>query len=471
MTKKLFLSLAGIILFLTIFFAGIPLALSYFMLERKISPAVMTQYRTWKDTPIILPKEAFTAAPFQRETIKAAIKFRGTYAKLEKKAEAAVPEASLNEIYHNPSIPLPTRQMDAVTSLVTAFETLVKRPDYEVDAEIAGVIWKENVPFAGYTIGGLPQPSFTRVQTSTKLLALKAIMLAREGKDLEALDEAEMIFKSAQTSSYAAITTQLIGIAGRSIGTSVWTYAVDQTADPRLLENSLKDMNNFAESQAYFPEKLFLKTLDEISSLRWLKRQGWTIPEYQGCTGPELCWRAYASQRNYIQQVVLPRSKEDPTLKSQTKEIIDGIDLLSNLAYRMGPRHVSREYLKAHPFEATKFAITHESLRKYLFSTNLPESTGARLRVKTVVARFNLLRLKTARKLYRLREGHEAPDAAALVPKYLPRLPEDPFDAKTKAFKLSEVDYSLGPDGIDQKTAICYDPTNGTASAGDIFLK
>ncbi len=51
---------------------------------------------------------------------------------------------------------------------------------------------------------------------------------------------------------------------------------------------------------------------------------------------------------------------------------------------------------------------------------------------------------------------------------------EDPFTGEplqTIEEPGARVIYSLGPDGEDQRAAVSYDPTNGTFSAGDIFIR
>ncbi len=55
-----------------------------------------------------------------------------------------------------------------------------------------------------------------------------------------------------------------------------------------------------------------------------------------------------------------------------------------------------------------------------------------------------------------------------------PELPADPFgDGPLRSIEEAgaTIFYSLGPDQSDQRAAIAYDPTNGTTSPGDIFVR
>ncbi len=82
--------------------------------------------------------------------------------------------------------------------------------------------------------------------------------------------------------------------------------------------------------------------------------------------------------------------------------------------------------------------------------------------------------VRTATNLARLRVCLAALDRTIAVEGAAPTPPRDPF-ADGPLRELDEpagtVIYSLGPDRADQRAAIAYDPTNGTTSPGDIFLR
>ena len=67
-------------------------------------------------------------------------------------------------------------------------------------------------------------------------------------------------------------------------------------------------------------------------------------------------------------------------------------------------------------------------------------------------ARRHLLSTRLALRAYRLREGHPPTSLAALVPKYLPSVPQDPFAPLPLVYRVEKgkvVLYSRGPDGDD----------------------
>jgi len=82
----------------------------------------------------------------------------------------------------------------------------------------------------------------------------------------------------------------------------------------------------------------------------------------------------------------------------------------------------------------------------------IPVFTDVRLRLVHTEAAFGSLQARLAARAYRLRQGGAPPDLAALVPEYLPAVPQDPFAPKPLVYRLKGhrvVVYSRGPDGDD----------------------
>ena len=106
----------------------------------------------------------------------------------------------------------------------------------------------------------------------------------------------------------------------------------------------------------------------------------------------------------------------------------------------------------------------------HLYFGGQPNETEAYTQDAFSRARFDLLRLETARKIYKLEQGKEPERIEELIPDYLPEAPFDIFSKNRSPYREKPFYYSIGPDGVDQKGARLYDPTNGTISAGDVFL-
>lgn len=479
--RKIAITIIVLVLGPVIFYIAVQFIGNIWML-RSITPEVAREYKAWTNRPITLPTDALAVAPFQKETVAAAETFRKTYAAAQQKLDELIngapghPKESFQKIY-DPAYKIPLRAMDEVTSVATAFEALVQRSDYQLDAVVADLIYKEYAKSLPWAAGGYPLPGCTRIDHAARLVAMQAVRLAQGGNQAGALAKAKTIVRAAKTSRYSDRNTESSGIIAYSIGTTAWAFAVDHCDDPRLLEENLKDMNALVPSLSFFPDQTNLAikgNQNVIAGLRWLKRQGRAIPSCQGVTGTELWWRYYVTLAEFQQEVVEPAFAKDPNQLFKLKDVQDQIFDNLKMAYRMGPLRVPLELVKSDPLQAAQFVLMHEIIRKSTFAIEskiFGQDEYHRQFGNTAIARFNLLRLKTARKLYLLREGHDAPDAAALVPKYLREIPNDPFDPKDNTIRFDKLDYAVGPDGIDQKTMITYDPTNGALSAGDIVLR
>ena len=80
--------------------------------------------------------------------------------------------------------------------------------------------------------------------------------------------------------------------------------------------------------------------------------------------------------------------------------------------------------------------------------------------------------LHTAARLYKHKTGQSIQRLSELVPDYFPELPSDRYGHENPGYMINhDIIYSTGPDGVDDKTAILYDPTNGTTSRGDIAIR
>lgn len=74
---------------------------------------------------------------------------------------------------------------------------------------------------------------------------------------------------------------------------------------------------------------------------------------------------------------------------------------------------------------------------------------------------------------FKIKNGHYPDTLDALSPGILKEIPKDPFTDKPFIYGITDKGfglYSPGPDLVDDKAGILYDPTNGTISAGDIVF-
>jgi len=97
----------------------------------------------------------------------------------------------------------------------------------------------------------------------------------------------------------------------------------------------------------------------------------------------------------------------------------------------------------------------------------------AEMKVKRVEARRRLLIAELAVRCYQSEQGRAPTGLEQLTPKYLQKVPMDPFSGQSLAYRPNGTNwllYSIGEDGVDDGGGSrAGRPVSGTASKGDIF--
>jgi len=104
----------------------------------------------------------------------------------------------------------------------------------------------------------------------------------------------------------------------------------------------------------------------------------------------------------------------------------------------------------------------------------IPNTDEPLTRIRIIKARFQVFRLAMAARHRLLSEGRFPDGPDQLAPLLPEGPPEDPFTLKPVRFYSRPgafFCYSLGPDAMDDRALVEYDPTNGTLSRGDVILR
>jgi len=337
-----------------------------------------------------------------------------------------------------------------LASFIAAFRILVAQEDYEIEAAIAGADPSQDK--------GIPIPNLLSIQTAAKILALQSCVLSREGKTVEAFEAAETIIAGSKTPGYSILVTQMAGIAIYSIGIEAMVDCARRCDDPATLRKMLERQNQLAPAAGFIPRDVPLGESDLIGIIREGQRRG-IESNIQGMTGRQLFAEAARIQEEYLKQIVLPSVGQG----SRRLEAMGDIE-----TYRR-----SSVYFGARPKSVKDLVWKVEGFFLYpnLVAVAVPNFEEAATREDLARARFDLLRLLTAQRLFALEQGREPETTDALAPDYLPETPKDPFAEDCRAYGEQPFFYSIGPDRIDQRGDLRYDPSNGTMSAGDVFLE
>lgn len=450
------LTAGGAILLLMIVVAAYRVAGGF--LERKalsnLSPKQREEFEIWIAKPLTFDPADLEAAPFRESTVAAATAFRKAWEEKGHVAGALADkfkqyEASSEGTTSSLSFDSLIEGLAEVEPLLIAFENLAAQPDYEIDALPACVDPPEQ--------RAIPIPYFRALDCTVKLLHLKTLALAREGRHAEALATAERIVQSSKAHRFSILISRLMAVAGVLRGARAWQDAVLRCNQPELLRQTLARQNELAPMAPFIARDVPLNVSDQIGEIRAVIRRGIDM-DVQGLTGQQITAKYMLAQAEYLEKVVLPTIKENPVLR---EEIESSIASYRSTAAMTGGKATSRGVF-----------AKGASLRSaaILFAVTLPNSTEAYTRDLAARCRFDLLRLVTAEKLFTLEHGREPKTLDELVPKYLPEVPEDLFDPSGRPYQSVPFVYSVGPDRIDQRGLLLYDPTNGITSPGDWFF-
>jgi hypothetical protein len=345
-----------------------------------------------------------------------------------------------------------------LTPLTDAFTALVRRPDFK-----HGIItnWVED-------FREVPD-RLIAFQNGAVVLRIKSQVEAKAGKMESALRDAETILLASRSDGYEPLCNQLIEVAFCNIGVTALSGVQRQCEDPVLLRRMLDMQHALAGQLVYFNQiDLPVGALDVVGMLREYRRLGVRV-DYQNLTGREAClrYRIIPQKLNALGQIKqLPQVKNGVPQQNVARagQVPLGVDEMKKVKVNPADVIVEKESL----LDRYKNSLSDPFLFE-ISESNFKESS---MRADLALNKFDLLRLETARKLYRLEKGKAPASDAELVPAYLPKLPVDRFSTDKKAsFKdVTGVPYSIGPDAKDNGNVIAYDPTNGTFSTGDVAL-
>jgi hypothetical protein len=94
------------------------------------------------------------------------------------------------------------------------------------------------------------------------------------------------------------------------------------------------------------------------------------------------------------------------------------------------------------------------------------------MRHNRVIAHERLLAIELALLCYESEQGRAPTDLEQLVPKYIQRVPSDPFTGRPLIYRPQGTNwlvYSVGEDGIDDGGKRVGRSVSGTVTRGDLF--
>ncbi len=234
---------------------------------RELTPEQKAEYKAWKTQPLNLPAEALTKIQFSPETETAA-----------RQLLAAGPVRVAKEITPQEAAELRVRHAD----LMTAFETLVNQPDYQLSALM--LEWAEDI--------GSGHRGMEYFRAATRIELAEARQMASDGELAEALEHVHHVARAARHDRYSPIIVWTLGSGLLKNATTEWNRLLeDKRLDRATLRIVLAQIDQTLADCPAWDENLPGMMIDQVGMLRLLAREE-KIADASGMTGSELGHRA-----------------------------------------------------------------------------------------------------------------------------------------------------------------------------------
>ena len=453
-------------------------------LIKDLTPEQLEHYNKWRTEKITFPEEALEANPFSDSTKKAVKNFRQTWNTYKENAFNLNERFSIAKGENISRIPpvkdirkaLDNKDMEKFYSLlsekwerkttgslelkdlfsevhnfdplITAYQDVVLNRDYEIDAFAEGIDPAINQEF--------PSPDYFAIQTVANLVQLKSLALADRKQYRDAFQYALLNLMASKAHPYSSVISRLIGNGILNLALESLKTVIKNCHDKEILKSALEAQMLVALRPSLIRPNAFQQT-DFLGYIRHAGRLGIDV-RIQGLTAPELLFEWFRVQEIYKERFVLPYIKDD---KEREGIISSRKNMDKIIHYITGEKKPRQNYYNA---------IEALVASRVLLEIAAPNYMEASTREKYIRTRLNLLILHTDQELEVL--DHETiPDQVKdLKPEAKADILQDLFSSDNESIKSEPFYYSIGPDGVDQKGEILYDPTNGTNSQGDIFI-
>jgi len=340
-------------------------------------------------------------------------------------------------------------RIDYFEPLFKAYEKVLWCSDYEIDAFAAGIDPSLDQDF--------PTPDYIAIQATANLAQLKSMALVESGDFLGAARYAVLNLKASDANPYSSLISRLAALAIMNMGLESLEDIIAECNDQEVLQkiSEFPIIISFLVPELIRPHAFF--QTDWLGYIRHGKRMGLDV-HFQGLTAREIFFEWQRVQALYRERFVLPHIN-DPEKRKEIIAFRKNLELL--IDYLRNNRKPSQNYY---------YAAEALSYSRIFFETPVPNYIEAKTRENYIRTRLNLLILEIGKKPESPDQKDVTTKTSEPIPDAMKKIIRDLFSKKMEPIKTEPFFYSIGPDGIDQKGEILYDPTNGTKSKGDIFL-
>jgi hypothetical protein len=390
-----------------------------------LTPAEKVAYKEWCEKPYHFDPKDLATPPFDPGTILAATAFNQYWDTHKDVMQELRLKMLKMEKQVGPTKPTDIRREDLVKAIsvhqkwIDDFASLVNRPDYVNDVL---------APFYPGMYPGMSVPNMSESQVVSDFLKFQGRNALNRGDTATAFEKADTILKAAKLHPYGCTINVIISTILVKTSTNLAYTAITQCTDTNAIWNPDR-FRLCDEIRSALSNEMPLGVRNNIGQLRTCQRAG-TPVKFDGLTG---------------------------------REIAREIDELS-ITYAPSPGSITSSSPPALIRKVLSF-----SMEMFSFKMGLEIESSGRKRMKSSLARLDLLKLQSALRYIELTDPkRKIAKVEDLVPDLIPVAPKDPYrtDGGTYSFK-NGIFYSFGPDGKDDNATL-FDEAK---ESGDIVLE
>ncbi|MBX7245701.1 MAG: hypothetical protein K1X53_09380 [Candidatus Sumerlaeaceae bacterium] len=285
-----------------------------------------------------------------------------------------------------------------------------------------------------------------------RIWGTKALVLALDGQSTAAMEMAVTSLRLAVRHPASTLITHLISLAIVNSTSRVIARVALNCQDLPTLKFALTTMNDLATSVnlASMPD---CHLIDVIGTLRQYGREGYPVHIDLNRSAVVLARPITDMVTGFYHWKIAHLPEGDPVRVGLEKFCKDA------------------QYEPLPPPVAAFRKLSAWVSEYYLLSTNVPNLDDSFLREKDAKAQYDMARIVLANRIVSLEDGQTSKSLQERVTQSLGDEPKDPFDGQP--FRLTpdgKSVYSVGPDKVDDRGQILFDPTKGSESPGDMVV-
>lgn len=394
---------------------------------RNMSPAEIAEMERFFNDPVAIPPDWQRGPPFPAEALQIRDRITSGWPDVKNLVGGGVTVPALASLGYEDVTTL-TQLVERADPWLVKFEQLARIPGYD----IALFDQHEFLPNSS-------SADFYMLQSAVKLLCLRSVLIARDGRTSEALAGAVNTLQLARRHRASTMISHLIGFAVVSLFSSCIADIGQTASDPLALKPALDELNRL-DRTVNLGIGNHAMMAEIVGCLRGFVREGYPVDLTPVKPLGHFWHERLLATEAYPEWKIQRLHPEDP-LRAKLEQYLNSGG--GKTRSPQGSVHAiwGRFGLKMN--QEILYAIGRPNFGQFIF------------REQAAKARMDLARLLMAARIHEAETGNLPASSADLVPAHIPVDPVDPFSGKPYPWSSErKAFYSVGPDRTGLTTGV-----------------